>query len=238
MNTNYAQAVQLAGEIQHGYGDSAYPSMILCPPYPFIKPVLDVLGNSNIFIGAQNCAENEQGAFTGEVSASMLASCCVSAVILGHSERRIMFGESDSIINQKVKTALKNGLKVIFCCGETLEERELNQVEEIVRRQIEIGLDVTPEKPADYIIVAYEPVWAIGTGRTATPEQAQEVHAFIRSLLKQKFGQDGAEISILYGGSCNPSNARSLFSQPDIDGGLIGGASLNAADFLSIARSF
>ncbi len=191
------------------------------------------------FLGAQNCGDEENGAYTGEVSAPMLKSAGVDYVIIGHSERRQTYHESDSVINKKIKVVLKHKLIPIFCCGERLYEREKGIYIEIVKQQIENGLfDLSP---GDFtkIVVAYEPVWAIGTGKTATPEQAQEMHRYIRNLIESKYGKSIAEMSaILYGGSCKASNAKELFNKPDVDGGLIGGASLDASEFLEIIHSF
>lgn len=238
MNLSFPEAIQLVGDIRDGYDESIIPSLVICPPFPFIKSIIDLLGDSKIMLGAQNCSSHEKGAFTGEVSAEMLATICTSFVILGHSERRAIFGETNEIINQKITCALRSKLKVIFCCGETLQERESGKLEEVIAKQLMIGLSDITENISENIVIAYEPVWAIGTGKTASPDQAQEVHAFIRQTLYSIVGPDAGKVSILYGGSCNAGNAASIFSMPDIDGGLIGGASLKSADFLTIARSF
>jgi triosephosphate isomerase len=237
MNTDLQDAISLANTVIEG-AEQMKAQAILCPPSLFLDPLVKLTAGSAIALGAQNCSFAEKGAFTGEIAASMIASVGAKYVILGHSERRTIFGEDNLTIQQKVSQALKNNLIVIFCCGETLEEREAGRVEEVITRQITEGLPTVIENPASNIIIAYEPVWAIGTGITASPAQAEEVHRFIRNLLKQQFGQIGADISLLYGGSCNAANAAELFAQENIDGGLIGGASLKAADFLTICKAF
>lgn len=239
MNTSLTEALGLAREIRDQLNDSENAQLIVCPPFTWIVPVRATLADSGISVGAQNCSEQAKGAFTGEVSANMLVSAGADYVILGHSERRALYHETDELIGKKVKSALENGLQVIFCCGETLAEREAGKLEEVLKNQVSGGLNGLNEDQLKNVIVAYEPVWAIGTGVTASPEQAQEVHAFLRNYLSTLFSSSIAQnMSILYGGSCNAQNAASLFSQADIDGGLIGGASLKAADFLTIARSF
>jgi len=193
---------------------------------------------SRMVLGAQNCAAHEQGAFTGEVSAAMLASAGCRYVIIGHSERREYYGEDSSVLNKKLHQALQAQLIPIFCVGERLEEREAGSHFEVITTQLDETVALL--SPSDFakMVIAYEPVWAIGTGKTATAEQAQEVHAFIRAALHKKFAALATQTSILYGGSCKPSNAAELFIMPDIDGGLIGGASLQADDFLAIAKAF
>lgn len=186
-------------------------------------------------LGAQNCADKEKGAYTGEVSAAMVKSTGAEYVILGHSERRQYYGETAEILKEKVQLALANGLKIIFCCGETLEEREANKQNEVVKAELENSIFNLSEAEWKNIILAYEPIWAIGTGKTASADQAEEMLAYIRSIVADKYGKEiAAETSILYGGSCKASNAPELFSKPNIDGGLIGGASLKAADFKGI----
>ena len=213
--------------------------MILCPPFPYLEMCTDYSNESYFSVGAQNVNDNEKGAYTGEVSAPMLASMEVEYCIVGHSERRAYYGETDAIVARKVDQLLKNDIRPIVCCGEVLEEREAGKQFDVVKRQITDGLFHLDAEAFGQVVIAYEPVWAIGTGKTATPEQAQEIHAHIRSLLAAKYGKELAdEISILYGGSCKPSNAKELFACPDIDGGLIGGASLKADDFIAIAKSF
>ncbi len=189
-------------------------------------------------LSAQNCANHESGAYTGEVSAKMVASAGAEYVILGHSERREYYNETGEILREKISLALENGLSPIFCVGENLEQRENGNHFKVVEQEIkEVLYTLTPTQ-LEKVIVAYEPIWAIGTGKTATSAQAEEIHAHIREVLAEKFGQLADEISILYGGSCKPSNAKELFAQPNIDGGLIGGASLKADDFIEIAKSF
>lgn len=239
MNTTFPEAEALTQTLLAGTDPDPGCDLVICPPFPYLVPLSDMVKNTLLKTGAQNCAAAGKGAYTGEVSAGMLVSAGASYVILGHSERRSYYHETDEVINAKVHLALNAGLIIIFCCGETLEERNAGRLEEVVSRQIREGLKELDASQVNRLVIAYEPVWAIGTGLTATPEQAQEAHAFIRGLLKELYGEEIADsISILYGGSCNASNAASLFAQPDIDGGLIGGASLSAADFLTIARSF
>ena len=213
--------------------------MILCPPFPYLEMCTDYSNDSYFMVGAQNVNDNDKGAYTGEVSAEMLSSMEVEYCIVGHSERRAYYGETDAIVARKVDQLLKHEIRPIVCCGEVLEEREADKQFDVVRRQITDGLfHLTAEQFAN-IVIAYEPVWAIGTGKTATPEQAQEIHAFIRGLVADKYGKEVADnTSILYGGSCKPSNAKELFANPDVDGGLIGGAALKAEDFVNIALSF
>ncbi len=238
MNKSLPQAIELAQTINqlHHIPDV---ELIIIPPFPFLTEVKKVLTQNNISTGAQNCSEHDHGAYTGEVSAQMIASCNAKYVIIGHSERRQYFNETNEQLAQKVNRALENHLSPVFCIGEQLQEREENRHFDVIKQQLSEGLFHLSEKQIAQCIIAYEPVWAIGTGKTASPEQAQEIHAFIRSLLTEKYSPNTAEnISILYGGSCKPANAAELFSQPDIDGGLIGGASLNAHDFIQIAQSF
>jgi triosephosphate isomerase len=213
---------------------------ILCPPFIHLNYISSLLdGVENITLGAQNCHFEGKGAFTGEISASMLESVGVKYVILGHSERREYFGEDEALLAKKINAVLTSGLRPIFCCGEKLDVREAGGHEALVEAQVSEALFHLAPEEFKNVIVAYEPVWAIGTGKTATPEQAQQMHAFIRNLLAQQYGQELADqTTILYGGSCNAVNAKELFSQPDVDGGLIGGASLKAADFITIINSF
>ena len=219
---------------------SNLPVVVLFPPYIYLTRILDVFYNyEGVSVGAQNCHQNDQGAFTGEVSASMLRSVGASHVIIGHSERREQFGEDDGLLAEKMRQALKNDLTAVFCCGEKLPERESGKHFQVVSDQLHKGLMWMEEKQLEKVVIAYEPVWAIGTGVTASPDQAQEMHAYIRSLIEDKYGSRAAEsMSILYGGSCNAKNARELFSNKDVDGGLIGGASLKPADFFQIIQSF
>jgi triosephosphate isomerase len=212
---------------------------IIIPPYLYIKELGESLKrNPSIFIGAQNCHFEKEGAFTGEISAQMLASVGTQYVVLGHSERRQYFNEDNAMLAKKVNAVLAEDLIPIYCCGETLEERENNQHFTLIQQQIEEGLFHLSADEIKTVIVAYEPVWAIGTGKTASPEQAQEIHAHIRELFSKKYGQETADnLHILYGGSVKPNNAAELFSQQDIDGALVGGASLKAADFAAIIKA-
>ena len=198
----------------------------------------EAIKGSVIGLSAQNCADKEKGAYTGEVSADMLVSAGCEYTILGHSERRQYYGETDTTLVEKVKLAIAHGLSPIFCVGENLDEREAGRHFEVVTEQIKNVLYTLSAEEMAKVIIAYEPVWAIGTGKTATAEQAQEIHACIRKVVAEKFGTLAEEITILYGGSCKPSNAKELFACPDIDGGLIGGAALKADDFIAIALSY
>ena len=217
---------------------SAKTEVIVCTPFIHLSGVAEILKNGNVSLGAQNCASELSGAYTGEVSASMIKSTGAGYVIIGHSERRTYYHEDDKLLNRKTTLALDNGLSVIFCCGEVKEEREEEKHFIVVRRQMEEGLFTFSADDMKRIIIAYEPVWAIGTGLTATPEQAQEMHQYIRGLVREKYGNESAEqLTILYGGSCKPSNAAEIFSKPDVDGGLIGGASLKKDDFIAIVEA-
>ncbi len=210
--------------------------VILCPPFPYLELLTDFEFDEQLYnVGAQNCAAYEKGAYTGEVSASMLKSLDVDYCIVGHSERRKYFNETDAMLAEKVNRLAENEMSPIFCVGELLEEREANRHLDVVRQQVEQGLFHLNAEAFGKVLIAYEPVWAIGTGKTATPEQAQEMHAFIRDLVRKKYGDKLADnLRILYGGSCNAGNASAVFAQPDVDGGLIGGASLKSEDFVSI----
>lgn len=209
----------------------------VCVPYPYLAQVADLLEGSNIAWGAQDVSEHAQGAYTGEVSAAMLVDFGCKYVIVGHSERRTYYGDTDAIVAAKAEAALKAGLIPIVCVGETLEERERNVTAEVVTRQLNAVVERCGVKALADMVIAYEPVWAIGTGRTATPEQAQEVHALVRARVARDDASVAAGLRILYGGSMKPGNARELMAQPDIDGGLIGGASLVAADFVAICAA-
>jgi triosephosphate isomerase len=215
-------------------------TLILGTPYIHLSAVAEILdGVEGIYLSAQNCHQEESGAYTGEISAGMLKSVGAEYVILGHSERREYFGEDEALLAAKVDKALAHGLIPIFCCGEKLDIREAGTHVELVQKQLEGSVFHLSAADFGKIVIAYEPVWAIGTGRTASPEQAQEMHAAIRKMIADKYGAEVAEAtSILYGGSCKPSNAEEIFSRPDVDGGLIGGASLQAEDFIAIANSF
>ena len=211
--------------------------IIICPPYLYLEMVTDMADETQCFyVGAQNVNENESGAFTGEVSAKMLDSLGTNFCIVGHSERRKYYNEDNAVLAAKIKKLLEYQIVPIYCVGEVLEEREAGTHFDVIKRQVEEGLFHLDVADMENVVIAYEPVWAIGTGKTATPQQAEEVHAFIRNLVCEKYGEDMAsQLRILYGGSCNAKNASDLFAQPDIDGGLIGGASLKAEDFVSIA---
>ena len=240
MNTTVPEGVALAqavvaksAEVPAGVG------LIVATPFTHLCPVAEVVKGTRVELSAENCADKEKGAFTGEVSAAMVASTGAQWTILGHSERRQYYGETDAKLVEKVKLALSNGLKVILCVGENLDEREAGRHFEVVTAQTENVLFQFSAEEMASIVIAYEPVWAIGTGKTATAEQAEEIHACIRKVLAAHFGAQVAEgTTILYGGSCKPSNAKELFAQRDIDGGLIGGAALKADDFIGIALSF
>lgn len=240
MNTDAASAQQLALDIVANTSPQANVKIILTPPFPFLTPVFEsVKSRADMAVGAQNCHENISGAFTGEVSAPMLKSLGVSYVLVGHSERREYFGESHALLAAKVDAALAAGITPIFCCGEPLQIREAGTQEAFVQAQLAESLFHLSAEVLKTIVIAYEPIWAIGTGRTASPEQAQAMHASIRAFLAAKYTQLVAdEIPLLYGGSCNAQNAPVLFSQVDIDGGLIGGASLKATDFKAIIEAF
>jgi len=239
MNTIYSEgetlAKEIAGKLKEVPGEVL---LIVAPPFTHLCCLTGPLREAGIGIAAQNCANHESGAYTGEVSAAMLASIGVQYCIIGHSERREYYGETDAILLEKVKLAFRHGIIPIFCIGERLNERESGQHFEVVNQQLQNVVCQLPANDFDKIILAYEPVWAIGTGKTATAEQAQEMHAYIRKALRGKFGDAADNTPILYGGSCKPSNAAELFSQPDVDGGLIGGASLNSNDFIAIAKGW
>jgi len=238
MNKTSADGVALVQDIVTAIGKQAEVEVIVCPPFTAIEAVGRALDGSNVKLGAQNMHHEASGAFTGEVSAPMLRAIFTTHVILGHSERRTYFGEADEIVNRKLLAALKNQLRPIFCVGETLAEREAGATLKVVQTQVERGLEGVSRELAPSVIVAYEPVWAIGTGKVATTEQAQEVHAFIRSLLVKLFGEPAAQkVRILYGGSMKPANAPELLAQKDIDGGLIGGASLEARSFVDLVNA-
>jgi triosephosphate isomerase (TIM) len=238
MNKTSADGVALARDLVMAIGKQSDVEVIVCPPFTAIEAVGKALEGSNVKLGAQNMHFESSGAFTGEISAPMLRAIFATHVILGHSERRTLFGDSDEFINKKVLAALKNQLRPIFCVGETLAERESASTLKIVQTQIERGLEGVSKEQASSVIIAYEPVWAIGTGKVATAEQAQEVHAFIRGLLTKLFTDAVAKkIRILYGGSMKPANAVELLTQKDIDGGLIGGASLEARSFVELVTA-
>ncbi|MBP1630096.1 MAG: triosephosphate isomerase [Bacteroidetes bacterium] len=241
MNLSFSEADDLVNEIvekldMDSLGDEV--CVVICPPFPYLELVTDSLSDTCIQCGAQNVSGFDNGAYTGEVSASMLDSMGVEYCIVGHSERRKYFGETNQIILEKIQKLSASEFNIILCVGEDLQERESGKYFDVVRKQLEETIFHLSDIDASTVIIAYEPVWAIGTGVTATSEQAQEMHAFIRSLVKERFGEKRADLlSILYGGSCNAKNAKELFSNPDIDGGLIGGASLKADDFVEIVKA-
>jgi triosephosphate isomerase len=240
MNTDSRGGVKLAEDIASGSLDiaSRKVTVAVCPPFVYLGAVAGALRKSSIAVGAQDIYFEPKGAFTGEISASMLKDVGCTYVLCGHSERRHVIGETDELVNKKVAAAICGGLLPILCVGELLSEREASQMEEVVSRQMKKGLDGLSEEKVLAVTIAYEPVWAIGTGRTATQQQAQEVHDFIRKLLAEMYGNKAAEqIRILYGGSVNPKNAADLMSQKDINGLLVGGASLKADDFLAIIKA-
>lgn len=238
MNHTLSEATAFAGEFEKGVGNALSPGteVLIAPAFPFLGELVRRLGSiAGVGIAAQNVHEEEQGAFTGEVSAAMLRSVGCTHVIIGHSERRALYGEGNSLLLRKVHQALTHQLIPVFCIGETLAEREAGKVAEVVSEQLKQGLFALLPHEFEQVVIAYEPVWAIGTGVVATPAQAQEVHALVRKLVEDRYGAAlAAETSILYGGSVKPDNAASLFTQPDIDGALVGGASLNASHFLQI----
>ena len=240
MNKNLQEGVELAKELQSALqAEKPNCRVVIGTPFIHLTEVCKTVDQDLIGVSAQNCADQESGAYTGEVSAEMVKSTGARYLILGHSERRAYYGETNEILKTKTDLTLKNDLTPIFCIGEVLEEREAEKHFDIVKSQIEEALFHLSADDFKKIVLAYEPVWAIGTGKTASPEQAQEMHAFIRKVLADKYGQDVAdEISILYGGSCKPGNAKELFSNADVDGGLIGGASLKAEDFRGIISAF
>ena len=236
MNETLQEGIALAKEINEALtADKPNCDVVICTPFIHLASVAPVLNQDVVALGAENCADKEKGAYTGEVSAAMVKSTGAQYVILGHSERRQYYGETAEILKEKVKMALANGLKIIFCCGETLEERETNKQNEVVKAELDGSVFNLTAEEWKNIVLAYEPIWAIGTGKTATSEQAEEMLAYIRSIVAEKYGNEVAEATtILYGGSCNPGNAAELFAKPNIDGGLIGGASLKCADFKGI----
>jgi len=241
MNKTFGEAEDLLFDIADQLKESRPENVevVVCPPAIYLELATDIAVENEFGCGAQNMSEFESGAYTGEISAAMIRSAGAGYVIIGHSERRTYFGEKDNILALKISLALKHELVPIYCCGEVLAEREAESHFDVVKNQISQALFHLSAEEFGKLIIAYEPVWAIGTGRTASPEQAQEMHAFIRKVLAAKFGAEHADnTTILYGGSCNAANARELFSNPDVDGGLIGGAALKADDFVKIVRSF
>lgn len=234
--SNAANAELLAGVVA-GVPGSAAVELLVCPPFPYLSQAAESLADSSVFLGAQNVSEFAAGAYTGEVAGSMLRDVGCEYVIVGHSERRALFGESSETVASKFKAAGAAGLQPILCVGETLEQREAGDTEAVIDEQLNAVLDAAGIEAFATAVIAYEPVWAIGTGRTATPEQAQDVHRHVRALLELRSKSIASKVKILYGGSVKGDNAAGLLSKPDIDGGLIGGASLKAADFLAIANA-
>ena len=238
MFTTRASAQDLAAAVVRGAGTDARVDVAVCPPFPYLLPVAEALRGSRVALGAQNLYPEKEGAFTGEVSPTMLLDCGCRYVILGHSERRHVLHEDDAFIYHKVHAALGAGLQVILCVGETLAEREASRTEEVLETQLTGSLAGVAGDGLARMVIAYEPVWAIGTGRNATPEQAEAAHAFIRRWVAGKFGEESAgRLPIQYGGSVKPDNAAALLGQPDVDGALVGGASLKADQFLAIVRA-
>jgi triosephosphate isomerase (TIM) len=239
MNLDFAQAMALVDAVVQGTDESIKSEIILAPPYPYLPEIiLRTNLRTNIFIAAQNCSDKVSGAYTGEVSASMLRSIGIDAIIIGHSERRSYYFETNSLIAEKLKRCLENNMEPIFCCGETLSQRKSKTHFDTVKQQLDESLFQVGNARIGDCIIAYEPVWAIGTGENATAEEAQEMHQFIRQLVKEKYSAEAAdEIRILYGGSVNAKNADSLFASKDVDGALIGGSSLKAEEFISIIKS-
>jgi triosephosphate isomerase len=235
MNGNLQSAIDLVEGIMAG--DPGKARLAVCPPAVYLMKVGGMLAQSEIALGAQNVCDRESGAFTGEIAASMLKECGCSYAIVGHSERRALYGESDQMVAARFAMALQAGITPILCLGETLDEREGGVTETVVARQLDAAINVSGIEGIAQSVIAYEPVWAIGTGKVASPEQAQAVHAFIRDRLAQLDSEVAQQVQILYGGSMNPANAAELLSQSDIDGGLIGGAALKANDFLAIAQA-
>ena len=240
MNKTYSEAQDLMHELDRYKKHNATNCEIyIAPPALYLTTAKNIFLNDEIGVFAQDMSEHTSGAYTGEIAADMLASVNATGAIIGHSERRQYHGETDSHCNRKVKLALDNGLVPIYCNGETLEQRKSGQHFEVIKNQTEVALFTLSAEEIKKVVIAYEPVWAIGTGETASPEQAQEIHAHIRSLIAAKYGQEVAdEISILYGGSVKPENAKEIFSKPDADGGLIGGAALKIEDFTAIIKAF
>ncbi len=240
MNTNLQDGVALAKEVNEALKSvKANCGVIIAVPFTHLASINAVIDPSLLGLGAENCADQKSGAYTGEVSASMVASTGATYVILGHSERRQYYGETSETLKAKVALALENSLTPIFCIGEVLEQRENGSYLEVVKKQIEDALFGLSAEDFSKLILAYEPVWAIGTGKTATADQAEEMHAYIRGVIAKKYGDKVADdCTILYGGSCKPSNAKELFAKPDVDGGLIGGASLQCESFMGIVTAF
>ena len=240
MNTTLQEGVALAEEVNAAVKAAKHNcDVVICVPFTHLATINEKICKNTLGLGAENCADHKSGAYTGEVSAAMVASTGANYVILGHSERRQYYGETSETLREKVALAFENNLTPIFCIGEVLEERENGTYFDVVKKQIVDALFHLSAEDFGKIILAYEPVWAIGTGKTATADQAKDMHAFIRGVIAEKYGKEVAEnTSILYGGSCKPSNAKELFAKPDVDGGLIGGAALKCADFMGIVEAF
>lgn len=237
MNKTVGEAVELAGRLKQNLRDISGREIVICPTYISIVVVREVVKNSNIKLGAQNAYFEKSGAFTGEVAAVMLKDAGCDYVIIGHSERRQYFGETDESVNKKMHAAFNAGLIPIVCVGETLSQREKNETFTVIDGQVKIGIAGLNIDQAKKLVIAYEPVWAIGTGKTATPQQAEDVHAFVRKIYGGMYGKDASEsVRILYGGSVKPDNVSEIMKQPDIDGSLVGGASLKADDFIKLVR--
>lgn len=234
MNTNAQEAQALIGDLKAGLGTKGV-DVAVYPPFVYLRELAQITKGSDIQLGSQDCYFESSGAFTGEISTDMLKDCSVQSVLTGHSERRHVIGESDQIVNKKTKAVLAAGLIAVLCVGETLDQREAGQTDQVNESQIRAGLQGVSKDALRSVVIAYEPVWAIGTGKTATPNDAQDAHASIRKLIANLYDQDAADaIRIIYGGSMKPGNASELMAMKDIDGGLIGGASLKSSDFLSI----
>ena len=231
MNKTAPEAVDLINEINTSVGDQTGVQVCVCPPFTSLSKASELVEQSEVLLGAQNMNASQSGAYTGEISAEMLRDLYVSFVILGHSERREYYGETNETVNKKILSAIGNNLKPIYCIGETLEQREAGQTLEVVRSQVREGLENFPTNSIENLVLAYEPVWAIGTGNTASLDQISEIHTYIRSVLVQRLGEKGNEIPILYGGSCNSSNTKSILTQNNVDGSLVGGASLDIMHF-------
>jgi triosephosphate isomerase len=238
MNTNAREGVDLARSLSSGTAGTGGVDVAIYPPFVYLREIHDATSGSDILLGAQDAYDQPDGAFTGEISTEMLKDVGVRSVLTGHSERRHVIGESDTIVNKKTRAVLNAGLQCVLCIGETLEQRESGNTDAINEHQTRAGLEGVSKDQLTSVVIAYEPVWAIGTGKTATPEDAQDAHAKIRQLIGQMYDQEAAEaIRIIYGGSMKPGNAAELMGMADIDGGLVGGASLNAQDFLEIIRA-
>ena len=240
MNKTVEESVELVNALKQKLSDGSVASdreVLVCPPFTSLVVVKEIVKNSVIKLGAQNMYFEKSGAYTGEISALMLKNAGCEYVIIGHSERRQYFGETDESVNKKMKVAFENSIIPIVCVGETLQQREKNEAFSVIEKQVKVGVAGLSAEQSKKLVIAYEPVWAIGTGKTATPQQAEEVHAFIRKIYTEMYGKDAAEsIRILYGGSVKPDNVSEIMRQPDIDGALVGGASLKADDFIKLVR--